>query len=121
MPIPMSSRSVRPAGNQHSCGDTSVAVLIRHTKYPPGTRVVAGSVCRPNIELRVSQLGLRGVVILVDYSSNDGSSADGPQVGRVPDGAASRCPGAAAVGTGAVCARCNGPGTRGPPGPGDAH
>jgi hypothetical protein len=33
-----------------------------------------------------SELGLRGVVIFVDYSSDDGFSADGSQVGHVPDG-----------------------------------
>src|SRR5438034_7856946 len=33
-----------------------------------------------------SELGLRGVVIFVDYSSDDGFSADGSQVCHVPDG-----------------------------------
>jgi hypothetical protein len=34
----------------------------------------------------VSDLGLRGVVILVDQSRDDRFSADGSQVGHVPDG-----------------------------------
>jgi len=29
-PIPMPSRSARPAGNRHSCGDSSLALLARH-------------------------------------------------------------------------------------------
>ena len=40
------------------------------------------------LEYRVtwSELQLRGVVILVDYSRDDAFSADGLQVGHVPDG-----------------------------------
>jgi hypothetical protein len=34
----------------------------------------------------LSELGLRGVVILVDHPSGYGFSADGSQVGYVPDG-----------------------------------
>jgi hypothetical protein len=33
-----------------------------------------------------SELGLRGAVIFVDHSRDDGFSADGPQVAHVPDG-----------------------------------
>jgi hypothetical protein len=32
----MSSRNVRPAGNRHSCGDTSLALPARHAGYLPG-------------------------------------------------------------------------------------
>jgi hypothetical protein len=44
---------------------------------------------RSNIELRGlswGYAGLGGVVIFVDYSHDDGFSADMPQVGHVPDG-----------------------------------
>jgi len=34
--MPMSSRSVRPAGNRHSWGDTSIALPARHAGYLPG-------------------------------------------------------------------------------------
>jgi len=34
----------------------------------------------------VPELGLRGVLILVDQSCDDGFSADGSQAGHVPDG-----------------------------------
>jgi len=46
---------------------------------PGGTMEVLtlAIVCRSNIELRGLSWGLRGVVIFVDQSRDDGSSADG--------------------------------------------
>jgi hypothetical protein len=48
------------------------------------------------------EVGLRGVVMFVDQSRDDGPSADGPQVGHVQDGLRHGVRRAAAAGTGAA-------------------
>ena len=49
------------------------------------------------------ELGLRGMVVFVDHSRDDRLSADGSQVGHVPDGLRLDVREAAAAGTGAAC------------------
>jgi hypothetical protein len=65
-----------------------VLPLCRHDSesFGPGIRASKIAVYRSNIELRCLSRGLRGLVIFVDYSRNDRFSADGSQVGHVPDG-----------------------------------
>jgi hypothetical protein len=46
-PVPMPSRSVRPAGNRHSCGDTPLMPRARHAGYLPGMRWAAARRSRP--------------------------------------------------------------------------
>jgi hypothetical protein len=59
-PIPMSSRSVKPAGSRHLCSHILIAALIGHVRYLPRTRVAAGCIvirrrswCRERAERRV--------------------------------------------------------------------
>jgi hypothetical protein len=40
-PMPVASRSVRPAGSRHSRGDTPLMPRARHARYPPGMRGAA--------------------------------------------------------------------------------
>lgn len=44
--MPMPSRSVRPAGNRHSCGDPPLMLRAGHAGYPPGMREAAAR-CSP--------------------------------------------------------------------------
>jgi len=45
-PMPMPSRTVRPAGNRHSCGDTPLMPQARHADYLPGMRRAAARCSR---------------------------------------------------------------------------
>jgi hypothetical protein len=52
----------------------------------PGLYLSPATLYSSNIELRGLSWGLRGLVIFVDQSRDDGFSADRSQIGRVPDG-----------------------------------